>query len=72
MQLAKLQDSLKQKMFDKKPTKDNASTNGISQMARITPSNDIRFTKMSVMDEFATVVQKSMEEQNQHARNEAN
>lgn len=71
MQLAKLQDSLKQKMFDKKPTKDNGS-NGISQMARITPSNDIRFSKMSVMDEFATVVQKSMEEQNQHARNEAN
>ena len=73
LQIAKLQDQLKQKLFDQKGAgKENMNNNlhGISQPAKIIASNDVKFSKMSADTDLNLMNSKSHEEMNKRLTEE--
>lgn len=76
MQVQKLQDQIKTKLFDTKSAKteapkgkENAKPDSVNmpQMtahSKITPSNEVKFSKMSADSDMSLMISKSMEEMN--------
>lgn len=66
LQLTKIQDQLKAKLYDKKAGKENLQPNegqmGIQTLSRIQPSNDVIFSKLSAENEMHLMICKSLEE----------